>query len=44
MAHMRRPQGKPRHRREDSIKMDLKDAEWKGVNLIHWAEAINWLF
>jgi hypothetical protein len=35
---MRGPQGKPRHRREDSIKMDLKDAEFKGVNWIHRAE------
>jgi len=24
--------------------MDLKDAEWKGVNWIHRAEAINWPF
>jgi hypothetical protein len=41
---MRGPQGKPRHRRKDSIKMDLKDVEWRGVNWIHRAEAINWLF
>jgi hypothetical protein len=44
MAHMRGPEGKPRHRREESIKMDLKDIEWKGVNWIHQAETINWLF
>ena len=41
MAHTRGPKGKPRHRREGKIKMDLKDAEWKGVNWIHRAEAIN---
>jgi hypothetical protein len=26
----KRPLGRPRHRREDSIKMDLRETEWGG--------------
>jgi hypothetical protein len=29
----RRPLGRPRHRWEDNIKMDLRDVDW-----IHWAQ------
>jgi hypothetical protein len=35
----KRPLSIPRHRWEDSIKMDLKDIEWEGVNWISLAQA-----
>jgi hypothetical protein len=30
-----RPLGRPRHRWEDNIRMDLKEIGWEGVNWIH---------
>jgi hypothetical protein len=30
-----RPLGRPMHRWEDNIKMDLKEMGWEGVDLIH---------
>jgi hypothetical protein len=29
-----RPLGRPRHRREDNIKMDLREIGWDGMDLI----------
>jgi hypothetical protein len=34
----KRPLGRPRHRWEDNIRMDLKEIEWKGVAWMHLAE------
>jgi hypothetical protein len=34
----RRPLGRPRHRWEDNIKMDLQEAGWVGMNWIELAE------
>jgi hypothetical protein len=34
----RRPLGRPRRRREDSIKMDLREAGWVGMNWIELAQ------
>jgi hypothetical protein len=34
----RRPLGRPRHRWEDSIKMDLREVGWEGMNWIELAE------
>jgi hypothetical protein len=34
----RRPLGRPRHRWEDNIKMDLGEIGFGGVDLIHWAQ------
>jgi hypothetical protein len=31
----KRPLGRPRHRWEDNIRMDLKKIGWKGENCIH---------
>jgi hypothetical protein len=31
----KRPFGRPTHRWEDNIKMDLKETEWKFVDWIH---------
>jgi hypothetical protein len=31
----KRPLGRPRHRWEDNIKMDLREIELEGVHLIH---------
>jgi hypothetical protein len=43
-----RPQGKPRHRLEDNIKMDLREIGWDGmewVNLVEdrdqWRDLVN---
>jgi hypothetical protein len=33
----KRPLGRPRRRREDIIKLDLKEIEWEGVNWMHLA-------
>jgi hypothetical protein len=33
----RRPLGRPRHRWEDNIKMDLREIGFGDVDLIHWA-------
>jgi hypothetical protein len=34
-----KPEGKrPRHRREDSIRMDLREIEWEGIEWIHLAQ------
>jgi hypothetical protein len=34
----RRPLGRPRHRWEDNIKMDLREIGFGDVNWIHWAQ------
>jgi hypothetical protein len=34
-AEGRRPLGRPRHRWEDNIKMDLRDIGWGGMEWIH---------
>jgi hypothetical protein len=34
----RRPLGRPRHRWEDNIKMDLKEVRWEGTNCIDMAQ------
>jgi hypothetical protein len=34
----KRPLGRPRHRWEDNIKMDLKEMGWEGVDWLHVAE------
>jgi hypothetical protein len=34
----KRPLGRPRHRPEDNIKMDLRDIGWGGMDWIHLAQ------
>jgi hypothetical protein len=34
----KRPLGRPRHRWEDGIKMDLREIGWGGVEWIHLAQ------
>jgi hypothetical protein len=34
----RRPLGRPRRRREDNIKMDLREIGFGGVDWIRWAQ------
>jgi hypothetical protein len=34
----RRPLGRPRHRYEDNVKMDLQVIGWEGMNQIHLAQ------
>jgi hypothetical protein len=34
----KRPLGRPRHRREDNIKMDLGDIGWNDMGWIHLAQ------
>jgi hypothetical protein len=34
----RRPLGRPRRKREDNIKMDLREVVVGDVNWIHWAQ------
>jgi hypothetical protein len=34
----KRPLGRPRRRREDNTRMDLRETWWKGVNWIHLAQ------
>jgi hypothetical protein len=34
----KRPVGRPRHRWEDNIKMDLRETVWGGMDWIHLAE------
>jgi hypothetical protein len=34
----KRPLGKCRRRREDNIKMDLREIEWEGVHWVHLAQ------
>jgi hypothetical protein len=34
----KRPLGRPRHRWEDNIKMDLQDVEWGGMDWIDLAQ------
>jgi hypothetical protein len=34
----KRPLGRPRHRWEDEIKMDLRETGWEGVEWIHLAQ------
>jgi hypothetical protein len=34
----RRPLGRPKHRWEDNIKMDLQEVGWKGVDWIDMAQ------
>jgi hypothetical protein len=31
----KRPLGRPRHRWEDNIRMELKETGWEGVNWVH---------
>jgi hypothetical protein len=37
----RRPLGRPRHRCEDNIKIDLKEIRWEGIDWIHLAQDRN---
>jgi hypothetical protein len=37
----KRPLGKPRSRRENNIKMDLREVEWGGMDRIDLAEAMD---
>jgi hypothetical protein len=34
----RRPLGRPRHRRVDNIKMDIREIEWDGMDWIDMAQ------
>jgi hypothetical protein len=34
----KRPLGSPRRRREDNIRMDLREIGWEGVDWIHLAQ------
>jgi hypothetical protein len=34
----RRPLGRPRHRWEDNIKMDLQEVGWRGMDWINMAQ------
>ena len=34
----KRPLGRPRHRLEDNIKMDLQGVEWEGIDCIYLAQ------
>jgi hypothetical protein len=34
----KKPLGRPRRRREDNIRMDLKETGWEGVDWIHLAQ------
>jgi hypothetical protein len=34
----KRPLGRPRHRWEDNIRMDLRQMGWEGVDWIHLAQ------
>jgi hypothetical protein len=34
----KRPLGRPRHRWEDNIRMDLREIGWKCVKLVHLAQ------
>jgi hypothetical protein len=39
-----RPLGRPRHRWEDNLRMDLRELGWEGVNwmcLTHWWALVN---
>jgi hypothetical protein len=38
MPEGRRPLGRPRHRWEDNIKMDLREIGFRDVDWIHWAQ------
>jgi hypothetical protein len=33
-----RPLGRPRHRREDNFKIDLREMGWSGMGWIHLAQ------
>jgi hypothetical protein len=35
------PSGRPRHRSEGNIKMDIKKIRWKGVDCIHVVQHSN---
>jgi hypothetical protein len=35
---VKRPLGRPRHRRVDSIKMDLREVGWSGMDWSHLAQ------
>jgi len=44
----KRPLGRPKHRREDNIKMDLQEVEWGGMDWIvqtqhkdRWQSVVN---
>jgi hypothetical protein len=34
----KRPRGRPRHREEDNIRMDLKEIVWEGLDWMHLAQ------
>jgi hypothetical protein len=34
----KRPLGRPRHRWEDSIRIDLREIGWEGVDWLHLAQ------
>ena len=35
---VKRPLGRPKHRRKDSIKMGLRWVEWEGIELLYLAQ------
>jgi hypothetical protein len=37
----KRPLGRPRYRREDNIRMDIREIGWEGVDWIHLAQVID---
>jgi hypothetical protein len=41
-AEGKRPLGRPRHKWEDGIKMDLREIGWRGVEWIHLARDRDW--
>jgi hypothetical protein len=38
MPKVKRPLGRPRRRREDNIKMDLREIGWGGMDWVHLAQ------
>jgi hypothetical protein len=38
MSEGKRPLGRPRHRWEDGIRMDLRESSWRSVEWIHLAQ------
>jgi hypothetical protein len=39
---VKRPLGRPRHKWEDNIKIDLKEIGWEGVDWIYVAQDRDW--
>jgi hypothetical protein len=37
-SERKRPLGRPRHRREDNIRMGLTEEEWEGLELFYLAQ------